>query len=130
MLTIMIIIAVIVAAYFLPAIVANNRGHRNAMAIGVLNLLLGWTFVGWAIALVWACTDNVDCPQIDFSPEPPEPSEPKIPDEDVRPALIGGAVIVLAVVGVMAGMYYHNATQPAVQQFDCNPASPNYVGCE
>jgi hypothetical protein len=42
--------------YFLPAVVADWRGHHNKLAIFVLNLLLGWSFLGWAIALVWACT--------------------------------------------------------------------------
>lgn len=41
--------------YFLPTLVAGMRGHRNQDAICVLNLLLGWTFIGWVIALVWAC---------------------------------------------------------------------------
>ena len=40
------------ALYFLPAIIAHNK--RNAGAITLLNLLLGWTFVGWVVALVWA----------------------------------------------------------------------------
>jgi hypothetical protein len=43
------------AVYFVPTIVAVARGHRNATAIGVLNLLLGWMLVPWVIALVWAC---------------------------------------------------------------------------
>ena len=42
--------------YLLPAIVAFSKGHRNAMAILMLNLLLGWTFLGWVVALVWAMT--------------------------------------------------------------------------
>jgi hypothetical protein len=42
--------------YFLPSIVAYNQKHHNADAICVLNLLLGWTFLGWVIALVWAVT--------------------------------------------------------------------------
>lgn len=29
---------------------------RNAGAIFVLNLLLGWTVIGWIVALVWALT--------------------------------------------------------------------------
>ena len=45
--------------YFIPAIVAESRKHRNSSAILILNLLLGWTFFGWVIALVWAFTDNV-----------------------------------------------------------------------
>lgn len=42
--------------YFLPTIVALARRHQNGLAIFVLNLLLGWTFIGWAIALIWAFT--------------------------------------------------------------------------
>jgi hypothetical protein len=44
----------LVAVYFLPAILGRNK--RNANAILVLNLLTGWTILGWIIALVWACT--------------------------------------------------------------------------
>ncbi len=47
-----------VAFYFLPAIVASNRKHPNATAILVLNLLAGWTFVGWVVAMVWAFTST------------------------------------------------------------------------
>jgi nitric oxide reductase large subunit len=40
--------------YLLPTLV--GRGKRNAVAIAVLNIMLGWTVVGWIAALVWACT--------------------------------------------------------------------------
>ena len=40
--------------YFLPAIIGHNK--RGSGGIFLLNLLLGWTFIGWIIALVWACT--------------------------------------------------------------------------
>lgn len=40
--------------YFLPSIVAFARSKRDSGAILVLNLLLGWTAIGWVIALVWA----------------------------------------------------------------------------
>lgn len=45
--------------YLLPTICAWNRRHRNDRAIFVLNLLLGWTLIGWILAMVWAWTDNV-----------------------------------------------------------------------
>jgi hypothetical protein len=40
--------------YFLPAIVAFARNKRDAASILVLNIFLGWTMIGWVIALVWA----------------------------------------------------------------------------
>jgi threonine/homoserine/homoserine lactone efflux protein len=40
--------------YFLPALIAVRRDHENDSAIILLNLLLGWTVVGWVVALVWA----------------------------------------------------------------------------
>jgi len=45
--------------YFLPAVSAYSRRHRNKDAILILNLLLGWTVLGWIIAAVWCSTDNV-----------------------------------------------------------------------
>ncbi|WP_342163078.1 superinfection immunity protein [Methylobacterium sp. SD21] len=47
------IIAVSIAIYFLPALLASQRKHPHFAGILALNLLLGWTFVGWAVALVW-----------------------------------------------------------------------------
>ena len=42
--------------YFIPTIVAGIREKQNGMAITMLNLFLGWTFIGWVVALVWALT--------------------------------------------------------------------------
>jgi Superinfection immunity protein len=42
--------------YFLPWFVAWNRNHTNLLAIFVLNFFVGWTFIGWVVALVWACS--------------------------------------------------------------------------
>lgn len=42
--------------YFLPTIIAAIRGKANTLAIFALNLLLGWTFVGWVVAFVWSLT--------------------------------------------------------------------------
>jgi hypothetical protein len=49
------IIAVITFLYMLPWAVAATRGKSNSVAIALLNLLLGWTFIGWVAALVMAC---------------------------------------------------------------------------
>ena len=40
--------------YFIPTIVAIVRHHRNLLAIILVNIFLGWTFIGWLVALIWA----------------------------------------------------------------------------
>ena len=52
--TAIIIIAIVI--YFVPFLLAYN--HKNVTAIFALNLFLGWTFIGWVAALVWALTNN------------------------------------------------------------------------
>jgi hypothetical protein len=47
-------LAILLLIYFLPAAIAFSRGHVNAGAILVLNLFLGWTALGWIVALVWS----------------------------------------------------------------------------
>lgn len=42
--------------YFLPAVVALGRKHKNRTSIFLVNLLLGWTLLFWVVALVWAFT--------------------------------------------------------------------------
>ncbi len=49
-----VLLCMAIYAYFLPTVVAYNRKQPNLTAIGVLNVFLGWTFVGWVVALVWA----------------------------------------------------------------------------
>ena len=45
--------------YFLPTIVAFARSKRDTTSILLLNLFLGWTLIGWVIALVWAFKTDV-----------------------------------------------------------------------
>ena len=48
--------------YFLPTLIASRREHRNLVAIGALNLFLGWTLIGWVVALVWSLLAASDSP--------------------------------------------------------------------
>jgi T4 superinfection immunity protein len=50
----MFIWAMVTAAYFTPAIIAYFRSHSQLLAIVLLNILLGWTGIGWLAAFVWA----------------------------------------------------------------------------
>lgn len=54
------IFVVCAALYFVPGILAGIRHHKSQGAISVLNLFLGWTVVGWIVALIWASTGNVE----------------------------------------------------------------------
>jgi hypothetical protein len=45
--------------YFLPSIIALARSKRDITAILLLNLFLGWSVIGWVVALVWAVKTDV-----------------------------------------------------------------------
>jgi hypothetical protein len=49
----MIHLTVLILLYFLPTIIAHNRGHEIT-GILLFNLLLGWTGIGWIVMLLWA----------------------------------------------------------------------------
>jgi cation transport ATPase len=55
-LLVIICVAVGLWLYFVPSIVGRHKA--NALAIFVFNFFLGWTFLGWVLALVWACTKD------------------------------------------------------------------------
>lgn len=47
------------AAYFVPTIVAiARRGAANTGSVIVVNFLLGWTVIGWIVALAMACRSH------------------------------------------------------------------------
>ena len=50
------VLTVLSIGYMLPWAIAATRGKSNSVAVGLVNFLLGWTFIGWIVALVMACT--------------------------------------------------------------------------
>lgn len=40
--------------YFIPTLVAYRKEHIQKKAILILNIFLGWTFIGWVVALIWS----------------------------------------------------------------------------
>ena len=56
----LLILALAVSLFisFLPFIVALLRKHPQKVPIFLLNLLLGWTGIGWVVALIWAFIKN------------------------------------------------------------------------
>lgn len=47
----------VIALYFLPSVIAAKRDNTRMDAIFILNILLGWTIVGWIAAFIWAFFD-------------------------------------------------------------------------
>ena len=56
--TVSIVLAVLSVGYMLPWMIAALRGKSNHWAVMVLNLLLGWTLIGWVVALVMAVNSH------------------------------------------------------------------------
>lgn len=46
------------ALYFLPAIIADRRKRRDLLTLALFNACVGWTGIGWLIALSWALLPN------------------------------------------------------------------------
>jgi hypothetical protein len=44
--------------YFAPTIIALVRKSRDLGVVAVINMFLGWTLVGWVVALAFAMRDN------------------------------------------------------------------------
>ena len=65
------------ALYLLPFIIGDIRGVPNVGSILVINLFLGWTFIGWVVALAMACRSK-STPVTDVSAQQPPPGRPGI----------------------------------------------------
>jgi len=46
----------LVLVYLLPSFLAIVRGHQSRFEIVALDLLLGWTVLGWIFAFIWSLT--------------------------------------------------------------------------
>lgn len=59
LLSLLVVLAYLAAAlaiYFAPTINAAKRRHPNFNPIFIVNLFLGWTLIGWVVALAWSAT--------------------------------------------------------------------------
>jgi hypothetical protein len=50
-------IAIGVLVYLFPSLAARQRRVPNIGSVVVVNVLLGWTLIGWAVALAMALRD-------------------------------------------------------------------------
>lgn len=49
---------IFILVYIAPWLIAGIRGHYSRHAILVLNIIFGWTIIGWIWALLWALNGN------------------------------------------------------------------------
>lgn len=73
-------IVTVPALYMLPTIEAWLKKHPNLASIALVNFFLGWTLVGWVVAVVWAFKKSE--PQSVMAPQKPyepmfQPAEQK-----------------------------------------------------
>ena len=54
----LVFILILLPIYFIPSYIAFKKQKLQTTAIIVLNVFLGWTFLGWVVALVWACMED------------------------------------------------------------------------
>ncbi|WP_254664160.1 superinfection immunity protein [Pseudomonas mosselii] len=66
--------------YMLPTIEAKLRGHTNIASIALVNFFLGWTLLGWVVALVWA----FKLPETNSASAPPQPASDPVTQPDVN----------------------------------------------
>ncbi|MGW1763582.1 superinfection immunity protein [Streptomyces sp. NPDC002073] len=48
------VLLVLVLLYFIPAVIAFARSVPNRGSVLVVNLFLGWSLIGWVVALAMA----------------------------------------------------------------------------
>lgn len=44
--------------YFVPSYIAIKKDHKSKAAIILLNIFLGWSVIGYIVALVWSMSES------------------------------------------------------------------------
>ena len=58
----LVVLAVLVALYFLPTVVAFRRRVPNVVQVALVNFFFGWSVIGWIIALIMAVRPAATAP--------------------------------------------------------------------
>jgi hypothetical protein len=69
--------------YFLPVLIGYARHHRYSSLIGALNLVIGWTGLGWLACLLWAINRDIR----EFPERQPVHERPDLPAQLLVPRL-------------------------------------------
>jgi hypothetical protein len=58
--TTIIMLVLVVVIYMLPTLIAFGREHPRRQDVAVVNILLGWTLIGWVGVFLWALLTPVE----------------------------------------------------------------------
>jgi Superinfection immunity protein len=80
------IILVLMFLYLVPTFIAAARHRQNRIMIFNVNLLLGWTLIGWIVALVWSLSRDaaIVTPSVPAAAQSEFPSAQLAPVEQIR----------------------------------------------
>ena len=92
-----IVLIILLVAYFIPGIVASVRHVPNQASVWIINIFLGWTLVGWVVALAMAARSQLPAQQVivqqgwqqpppgyqPYGPQQPQPWGPAQPQQDL-----------------------------------------------
>ena len=90
---VILFLIVAVALYFLPTIVAVMRKVPNVGSVVIVNLFLGWSFIGWVVAMAMAARSaptTVVAPIVYGGPGQPMAMQPFAPSASAGGALAPG----------------------------------------
>ncbi|MBS4155243.1 superinfection immunity protein [Cobetia sp. MC34] len=105
-----------IVSYLLPTIIGAARGKQNLLAIAALNILLGWSFIGWVVALVWALTKDAQQP----SAAGQKPSMISVSESEAR---LSRARVWIAVVVVISALGFWMSQVEHIPEDSSPPAS-------
>lgn len=54
------IVITIIIIYLLPTFIAFFKKKKNLASIAVVNVFLGWSIIGWIVALAWSVAKDTD----------------------------------------------------------------------
>ena len=51
-------VVIVIFLYFIPTYVAGYKNHESFGGIFFLNLILGWTLIGWIVVFYWSFSNQ------------------------------------------------------------------------
>jgi hypothetical protein len=55
-----IMLMLVLIIYMLPTLIAFGREHPRRGEIAVINIVIGWTLIGWIIVFLWAALGRTE----------------------------------------------------------------------